>query len=87
MSESSFYVCMGVRPLLYPELCLLENVSWAKTKILQTDPENMGCQGSSTPSRFLAWTPTGQTVGRSCLLCLEYTWLLLHRLGSGVETM
>lgn len=60
---------MRVTPLLYPAICLLENVSRGKAKILKTDAENMGCQGLSMCSRFLAWTPTGQSVGRNWLPC------------------
>lgn len=86
-AHGSFLVCIGVRSLLYPEARLLENVSWGKAKILEADPENTGCQGSSMYSWFLAWTPTGLSVGRNCLPCPEYTWLLLLRLGSAVETM
>lgn len=55
--------------MFYPAICLLENVSRGKAKILKTDAENMGCQGLSMCSRFLAWTPTGQSVGRNWLPC------------------
>lgn len=32
-------------------------------------------------------TPQASPWGRSCPPCPEYTWLLLHRLGSAVETV